>query len=138
MITARVDTSKADFFVRDRVRVVASVSNGRDLVILGRDADGNEFQYRPGAGPGAEPDLAPPEGVSLYALDARTDVARAVYLALKEHFEPQDAVPTAADQAYHDARADLQRAHALIDKLIDVVARPPVAISGTVLETRST
>lgn len=125
MITARVDTSQADFFVRDRVRVVASINNGRDLVILGRDADGNEFQYRPSAGPGAEPDLGPPEGVSLYALDVRTDVARAVYVALKEHFESKDQVPTIADRAYLDARADLQRAHALIDKLVEKLAPPP-------------
>lgn len=126
MITARVDTAQADFFVRDRVRVIASFEDGRDLVILGKTADGHEYQHRPSRAPGVETvDGEPPEGVSLYALDARTDVARAVYLALKDHFEPKDQVPTIADRAYLDARADLQRAHALVDKLVDKLAPPP-------------
>lgn len=128
MITAQIITGADDMLIRDRIRVVAFFDDGRERVVIGRNAEGNEYQYLVNGS-----DL--PEGVSLHALDARTDVARAVYLALKEHFEPKDPAPTAADQAYRDARADLQRAHALVDKLIDVVARPPLAITGTVLTT---
>jgi hypothetical protein len=135
MISARVDTGD-QMMIRDRIRVVAWYEDGRDRVVLGRGASGGEYPFRARAdGTEAEP---LPEGASLYMLDARRDVAYAAYLALKEHFEPKTPVPTAADQAYHDARADLQRAHALVDKLIDVVARPPLAISGTVLTTEPT
>lgn len=133
MITARIDTGQGDFFVRDRVRVVASFEDGRDLVILGKTADGHEYQHRPSRAPGVEGTVGElPEGVSLYTLDARTDVARAVYLALKDHFEPKDAVPTASDTAYLHARADILRQSALIDKLVDALAAPPHNLSELV------
>lgn len=126
MITARIEPDNVDFFVRDRVRVIASYDVGRDRFVLGRTPDGNEYAYRVSA----ETDDGPtaPEGTVPYVLDARTDVAHAVYLALKERFEPKDAVPTIADTAYRDARADLQRAHALIDKLVDAVTQPPTQV----------
>lgn len=136
MITARVDSNSQDMFVRNRLRVLAEVGNPdtRERYILGRAPEGGDYLYRPPWGEPVGTEL--PEGVSLYTLDASTDVAHAVYLALKAHFEPQDAVPTASDRAYSDARTDITRQHALIEKLIDarplVIAtdRPPLPPPG--------
>jgi hypothetical protein len=122
MITARVDTSSADMFMRNRVRVVASYKD--PYTVIGRASDGGDYLYIP-SGP-EDPPL--PEGVSLYALDASTDVARAVYLALKDHFEPKDPIPLASDRAYSDARQDIGRAYALIGKLVDAVTAPPTTV----------
>lgn len=122
MITAKVDTSQPDFFVRNRVRVVASYND--PYTIFARTADGNDYQYIVNGS-----DL--PEGVTPYVLDARTDVARAVYLALKAHFEPEAPVLVASDRAYADAREDIGRLSALVEKLVDVTAREPVVLLGT-------
>jgi hypothetical protein len=117
VITARVDTNSQELFVRNRVRVLASFTDeNQQTTILGRAADGADYYWV--VPPGAA-QSAPPEGVSLYALDASTDVARAVYEALKTHFEPKDPAPTAADRAYSDARADIVALHGLINKLVD-------------------
>lgn len=122
MITARVDTGSAEIFVRNQVRVVASYQDGRQQVIIGRGpGDSGEYTYIVDGS-----DL--PEGVSLFVLDTRRDVAHAVYLALKEHFEPKDPIPLASDRAYADARTDIDRQHALINKLVDAVTQPPTTI----------
>jgi hypothetical protein len=123
VITARVDTSSPDMFTRNRVRVVASATGSDNrTTIFARMANSGDYYY---VVPDGEHETSLPEGISLYALDASTDVARAVYLALRDHFEPKDAVPVASDRAYSDARQDIERAHALINKLVDAVTNPP-------------
>jgi hypothetical protein len=121
MITARVDTSTHDTFIRDRVRVIAAYND--PYTILGRTADGQDYQFIPRVEQQSVPD-----GVTPYVLDAKTEVARAVYLALKEHFEPADPVPTITDRAYSDARADILRSHALINKMVDALTAPPTQV----------
>jgi hypothetical protein len=70
-----------------------------------------------------------------YTLDVPRHVAKAVYEALGKLFAPKDPTPLASDRAYSDAREDITRQHALIDKLVDAATRPPVVIDGTAIET---
>lgn len=131
MITARIDASSS-MMLRDHVRVAAWYEDGRERVILGRSETGEEIQFRAGS-----PEMELPEGVSLYVLDTRRDVARAVYLALKDEFEPNDPAPLASDRAYGDARTDIDRNHALINKLVDAMVLPPAtATVGPASERR--
>lgn len=130
MITAQVDTTSTDMFVRNRVRVVASTAFNHQRHVYARARDGGDYIYIPD---GESASL--PEGVSPFVLDTSTDVARAVYLALRDHFEPKDAVPVASDRAYSDARQDIERAHALIDKLVDAATRPPIVVNSNAIQT---
>lgn len=126
MITARVETGTIDAFIRNRVRVLVEITgpSPSDHVIIGHNNRGDDFYIRPND----DPDRPLPDGATPWALDASRDAAHAVYLALKGHFESSDPVPTISDRAYNDARADLQRAHALIDKLIGAVTAPPTQV----------
>lgn len=68
-----------------------------------------------------------------YTLDVPRHVAKAVYDALGEVFAPKDPTPLASDRAYSDARQDIDRQHALIDKLVDAATRPPLVVNEKAL-----
>lgn len=138
MIRAQV-AQNANLFERDRVGVLV-LNEGdsfphRQLVFV----PGNGLLFDDPEFRGDEwVDLESKAGVQLahpYTLDVPRHVAKAVYEALGKLFEPKDPTPVAADRAYSDAREDITRQHALIDKLVDAATRPPVVIDGTAIET---
>lgn len=131
-VTARIDANSRELFERNRIRVLASYVDGRTETVIGRGPDGSEYQYVYGLG-GPDPEV--PEGGSLFAFEASRDVAHAVYLALKGHFEAKDPMPTASDRAYADARTDIDRQHALIETLVGAATRPPIVINGETVAT---
>lgn len=141
MITARVDNNSRDMFERNHLRVLAETTgpgHGEHHIIgrMIRESGGGDYWYAPDwSAATVSPEL--PEGASPYVLDASVGVAHAVYLALKAHFEPKDAIPVASDRAYADARQDIERLSALVEKLVDVTARPPVIVEGNVVQTRA-
>lgn len=133
MIRAQVADSR-ELFERDRIAMLVmdesdTFPHRRLVFVPGHDLEsGLSLDQWVDVDSEAGQQLAHP-----YTVNLPRYVAKAVYEALRQEFEPKDPTPLASDRAYSDAREDITRQHALIDKLVDAATRPPLVVNEKAL-----
>lgn len=112
-----------DAMIRREVRLVVEVDDrDRMLMYATKRTEGGGIWpgwYDPHKRP---EDGGIPEDADPFVLYCTRDVAYAVYQGLRDEFETSEPpAPNAGDRAYGDARADIDRLHGLVDRLLDIV-----------------